>query len=76
MNTRILAQAFNYGMSANDWSMVLERLFPLIVQTDIEGEYALFHNDFRVFLMGGNPTVSSALQRNRISACGVSAAKQ
>lgn len=52
VNTRILAQALKYGMSANDWSMVLDRLFPLIVQTDIEGEYALFHNDFRVFLMG------------------------
>lgn len=52
VNTRILAQALKYGMSANDWTMVLDRLSPLIVQTDIEGECALFHNDFRVFLMG------------------------
>lgn len=51
VNTRILAQSLNYGLSQNDWSIVLDRLFPLIIRTDVEDEYALFHNDFRVFLM-------------------------
>ena len=52
INTRILAQGLPYEISHNDWSMILDRLFPLIIRTDIEDEYALFHNDFRVFLMG------------------------
>lgn len=51
VNTKILAEALNYGLSQNDWCMVLDGLFPLVNRTEIEGEYALFHNDFRVFLM-------------------------
>ena len=51
VNTRILASALNYGLSQLDWTMLLDRLFPLVIRTD-DGEYALFHNDFRVFLMG------------------------
>ena len=51
VNTKILAKALNYGLSKNDWCMVLDGLFPLVNRTEIEGEYALFHNDFRVFLM-------------------------
>lgn len=50
--TKILAKALTYGMSESDWAMILSRLYPLVVPTKNEGEYALFHNDFRVFLMG------------------------
>ncbi|WMC91298.1 ATP-binding protein [Kineothrix sp. MB12-C1] len=52
VNTKILAKALTYGMSESDWTMILSRLYPLVVPTKNEGEYALFHNDFRVFLMG------------------------
>ena len=52
IDTGILAKSLGYGMSQNDWSMVLDRLFPLVVRTDEVDVYTLFHNDFRVFLMG------------------------
>ena len=52
VNTRILGTALNYGMSQAEWDMLLDRLFPLIIRINDNGEYALFHNDFRVFLMG------------------------
>lgn len=53
VNVRILARALAaYGMIESDWVMIFERLYPLVIQTDDSGEYALFHNDFRVFLMG------------------------
>lgn len=52
VNTRILAEALKYNISQTDWNMILDRLFPLVVRTDNENEFALFHNDFRVFLMG------------------------
>ncbi len=52
VNTKILAKALTYGMSESDWEMILSRLYPLVIPTKNEGEYALFHNDFRVFLMG------------------------
>lgn len=52
VNTRILTAALGYGMSHNDWNMLLDRLYPLVIRINNDGEYALFHNDFRVFLMG------------------------
>ena len=52
VNTRILAAALNTGMSQTEWNMLLDRLYPLVGRLNDEGEYALFHNDFRVFLMG------------------------
>lgn len=52
VNTRILSSALNYGISQTDWNMLLDRLYPLVIRADDEGEYSLFHNDFRVFLMG------------------------
>ena len=52
VNTHILSQALQYEINQKDWTMIFDRLFPLIVRTEVEGEYALFHNDFRVFLMG------------------------
>lgn len=51
VSTRILAKAIQNGLSETDWQMILDGLHPLIISTDSEGEYALFHNDFRVFLM-------------------------
>lgn len=52
VNTRILSAALDYGMGQTEWNMLLDRLFPLIIRINDNGEYALFHNDFRVFLMG------------------------
>ena len=52
VNTRILGSAIGYGMGKLEWDMLLDRLFPLVIRIDDNGEYALFHNDFRVFLMG------------------------
>lgn len=51
VNTRILAEALPYGMTKADWAMVMDRLFPLVYKTELEDEYTLFHNDFRIFLM-------------------------
>lgn len=52
INTRILSSALNYDISQTDWNMLLDRLCPLVIRADDEGEYSLFHNDFRVFLTG------------------------
>lgn len=51
VNTRILTNALQNRMTEIDWTMILDRLYPLVVKTDTAGEYALFHNDFCVFLM-------------------------
>lgn len=51
VNIRILAKAIPIGLSETDWRMILDGLHPLVIPTDSEGEYSLFHNDFRVFLM-------------------------
>lgn len=52
VNTRILGAALDYGMGKAEWDMLLDRLSPLVIRVNDDGEYALFHNDFRVFLMG------------------------
>lgn len=52
VNTRILGAALDYGMGKAEWDMLLDRLSPLVIRINDDGEYALFHNDFRVFLMG------------------------
>ena len=52
VNTRILVSALDYGIRKSDWDMLLDRLFPLVTRINDDGDYALFHNDFRVFLMG------------------------
>lgn len=53
VNVRLLTRAMvAYGMTESDWTMIFARLYPLVIPTDDPGEYALFHNDFRVFLMG------------------------
>lgn len=51
INTRILANALPYKISQSDWELIFAKLFPLVVSCG-SNEYALFHNDFRVFLMG------------------------
>lgn len=50
VNVKILSRAIK-GMSESDWLMTLNMLYPLIIPTENEYEFALFHNDFRVFLM-------------------------
>lgn len=52
VNTRILAAALNFEISQSEWAMLLDRLSPLVIPINRDGEYGLFHNDFRVFLMG------------------------
>lgn len=52
VNTRILGAALDCGMGKDEWDMLLDRLYPLVIRINDDGEYALFHNDFRVFLMG------------------------
>ena len=52
VNTRILESALDYGIRKSDWNMLLDRLFPLVTRINDDGDYSLFHNDFRVFLMG------------------------
>ncbi len=51
VNIRILANALSTSLSESDWRVLLNSLFPLIYETETPGVYALFHNDFRVFLM-------------------------
>lgn len=53
INIRIMGRALSqYGLNATNLKMIMERLFPVIVEGKNEEEYTLFHNDFRVFLMG------------------------
>ena len=51
VNVRILANALSASLSESDWIVLLNSLFPLVYETETPGVYALFHNDFRVFLM-------------------------
>lgn len=42
-----------YKLSEADWHQILDRLYPLIVPCENNSsEFSIFHNDFRVFLMG------------------------
>ncbi len=52
VNTGILASAISNGLRETAWRQILNRLYPLVVRIECDGEYAFFHNDFRVFLMG------------------------
>ncbi len=52
INIRILSRALDYyKISKSDWKIIFDSLNPVIVHCGGD-EYALFHNDFRVFLMG------------------------
>lgn len=50
----ILSEALQhkYRISETEWRQILDKLYPLIIPCSEDGEYALFHNDFRIFLMG------------------------
>ena len=51
--TRLLHEALvELPMSITEWDQLMELLYPLVVPSEIKHEYNLFHNDFRVFLMG------------------------
>ena len=52
INTRILANALPYQISKTDWELIFNKLYPLIIPADAPDEFTLFHNDFRIFLMG------------------------
>jgi len=67
VNTRILAAALNYGLGQPEWNMLLDRLFPLVIRINDDGEYALFHNDFRVFLMGVIPSYQARYEEIALS---------
>lgn len=51
VNVRIMANALTCSLTESDWRTIFNSLFPLIYETETSGVYALFHNDFRVFLM-------------------------
>ena len=53
VNLNVISEALKqYKLSKTDWEIALKNLYPLIIPTSNYGEYSLFHNDFRVFLMG------------------------
>ena len=54
VDTEILSAALQhkYNVSEAEWRQILDKLYPLVVPSSKKGEYALFHNDFRIFLMG------------------------
>ena len=53
INSTMLSHALiQYKLSDSDWRMILDSLYPLLLPTENYGEYSIFHNDFRVFLMG------------------------
>jgi hypothetical protein len=51
VNTRILSHALSYNIRESDWKTIFDKLYPLITSHDNGESYAIFHNDFRVFLM-------------------------
>lgn len=54
VDTRILSEALQckYRISETEWRQILDKLYPLIIPCGEKEQYALFHNDFRIFLMG------------------------
>lgn len=58
--TRLLHEALNdISLSISEWDQLMDMLYPLIIPTANEHEYNVFHNDFRVFLMGVGRKYSS-----------------
>ncbi|MGF9992362.1 AAA family ATPase [Bacillus mycoides] len=54
LNSKVLSEAVKGNLIKEDWDELLELLYPLVQKTKNKNEYALFHNDFRVFLMANN----------------------
>ncbi|GAA0852706.1 hypothetical protein GCM10008915_71450 [Bifidobacterium pullorum subsp. gallinarum] len=54
VNSEVLSKAIKVNLFKEDWDELLELLYPLVQKTNNKNEYALFHNDFRVFLMAHN----------------------
>lgn len=54
IETKLLSVALRceYGINEAEWKQILDRLYPLIIPYGGREEYAIFHNDFRIFLMG------------------------
>ena len=53
IRTDILDDALkDIGLSKNDWDYVFDSLYPVIKKSEKDNSYYVFHNDFRVFLMG------------------------
>ena len=48
---RILSNALGPNISVNDITQVFDDLYPLLQKSKGSSEYAIFHNDFRVYLM-------------------------
>jgi len=57
LNGRIYTKLFNEALkeiplSVTEWDQLMDSLYPLITPGAIKHEYNIFHNDFRVYLMG------------------------
>ncbi|EAD0711469.1 ATP-binding protein [Listeria monocytogenes] len=52
VDTAVLSKAITPKLLNEDWYEIFNLLYPLIQKSNIDGEFTLFHNDFRVFLMG------------------------
>lgn len=52
VNTEVLSCTFDFNFEKSDWEELLEQLFPLMKKGNKQNDYVIFHNDFRVFLMG------------------------
>ncbi len=52
VNPNFLANALSCNISESEWKDILKNLFPLIVPCADSDDFALYHNDFRVYLMG------------------------
>ncbi|EJR29741.1 MULTISPECIES: ATP-binding protein [Bacillus cereus group] len=51
LDAAMLSEAINFNFFKEDWEELLDSLYPLIQKIDNQNEYALYHNDFRIFLM-------------------------
>lgn len=52
ISARILSAALPHNLSEADWKQIFCRLYPVIIPNGNDGDFSIFHNDFRVFLMG------------------------
>ncbi|MDU4953522.1 MULTISPECIES: AAA family ATPase [Clostridium] len=49
----LLEEAFkDINLNSDDWRYIFDCLYPLIERSEKDNTYFVFHNDFRVFLMG------------------------